>query len=130
MLEYLHLYVTKGFITMKKIKALIAVIAFAVSSSLYAHGMMTGTYPVDDFATNEPIERVEINFGKPMALISLKLTDSSGKPVDIDFKRSKEVGLLFTTALPTLKPDVYTVDWKALGSDGHMTKGSFGFTQL
>ena len=115
---------------MKKIKVLIALFAFAASSSLYAHGMMTGTYPVDDSATNEPVERVEISFGKPMALISLKVTDSSGKPVAIDFKRSKEAGLLFTTVLPSLKPDVYKVDWKALGSDGHMTKGSFGFTQL
>lgn len=114
---------------MKKFKVLLAMVAFAVSSSLYAHGMMNGTYPQDGAVVQTPIEHVEVSFGKPMKLINLKVVDSSGNLIAIDFKRSKDAGVLFKTALPILKPGAYRVNWKAMGTDGHMTKGTFDFTQ-
>lgn len=114
---------------MKKFQALLAVAALTVSSSLFAHGMMNGSHPQDGAMMMEPTDRVEVNFAKPMKLVSLKVVDSSGKPVSIDFKRSKEAGTSFKAMVPSLKSDTYKVHWKAMGGDGHMMKGSFVFMQ-
>ena len=114
---------------MKKLQNLLAITAVFVSSSLFAHGMLDSTYPKDGAMMMEPTDRVEVSFNSPMKLINVKLIDSTGKPLSIDFKRSKEAGTQFKVVMPTLTPDNYTVHWKAMGDDGHMVKGTFGFMQ-
>lgn len=114
---------------MNKFKTLITGTALLASSSVFAHGMMDMTYPQDGAMMMEPTDRVEVKFEMPMKLVSMKLIDSTGKPVAIDFDRSQEAGMHFKVMTPTLKPDNYKVHWKAMGDDGHMMKGSFGFMQ-
>lgn len=114
---------------MKKIRSLVASAALVSSSTLFAHGMMESTFPMDGSMMMEPTDRVEVQFEMPMRLVNLKLIDSSGKPVAIDFNRAKEAGTHFKVMMPDLKPDNYEVHWKAMGDDGHMMKGSFGFMQ-
>lgn len=113
-----------------KLKSLTAITLLTLSTSLFAQGMMMGTtYPEDGAMMMEATDRLELNFDMPMKLVSLKLIDSSGRPVAIDFKRSPELGSHFKVMTPTLKPDNYKVHWKAMGDDGHMMKGSYGFMQ-
>lgn len=114
---------------MTKIKLLFAVISLSVSSTLLAHGMMGGSYPQDGAMMMEPTDRVEVEFKTPMKLINLKLIDANGKPVSIDFERSKDAGKHFKAMTPNLPQGNYTVHWKAMGEDGHMMKGRFGFMQ-
>lgn len=114
---------------MKKLQMILAVATFAVSSSLFANGMMKDSFPKDGAMMMNPTDRVEVNFEKPMKLVNLKVVDSIGKPVSIDFKRSKQAATNFKAKIPNLKSDNYKVYWKAVGEDGHMMKGSFGFMQ-
>ncbi len=114
---------------MKKLKTILAITTLTASSTLFAHGMMESTYPEDGAMMMTPTEKVEVNFPMPMKLVNLKLVDSTGKPVSINFQRAKEPNTEFEVSLPALKPDNYTVHWKAMGNDGHMMKGSFGFMQ-
>lgn len=114
---------------MKKINTLIGIATLAASSNLFAHGMMDHTYPKDGAMMMEPTDRVEVKFEMPMNLVNMKLIDAEGKPVSIDFKRSKDVGTHFKVMTPNLAPGDYKVHWKAMGDDGHMMKGSFGFMQ-
>ncbi|WP_277252750.1 copper resistance CopC family protein [Neptunomonas phycophila] len=114
---------------MKQLKTLIAAAALASSSNLFAHGMMGMTYPQDGAMMMEPTDRVEVKFEMPMKLVNLKVVDSAGKPVAIDFDRSKEASTHFKVMMPNLKADNYEVRWKAMSDDGHMMKGSFGFMQ-
>lgn len=114
---------------MKKLQTFCAVVAMTGSSALWAHGDMGKTYPQDGAMMMESTDRLEVHFEMPMKLVSLKLIDSSGKPVNIDFKRTPESAKHFKVPVSNLKPDTYKVEWKSMGGDGHMMKGSYGFMQ-
>lgn len=114
---------------MKKLNILLAAASLSCASTVFAHGMMGSTYPMDGAMMMEQTDRVEINFEMPMRLVNLKLIDSVGKPVAIDFNRGEGVDRHYKVMMPNLKPDNYEVHWKAMGDDGHMMKGSFGFMQ-
>ncbi|QRV23427.1 copper resistance protein CopC [Marinomonas foliarum] len=49
--------------------------------------------------------------------------------MSVRFNRDGATTKNFQTMLPMLAPDSYTVHWKAMGEDGHMMKGSYGFMQ-
>ena len=114
---------------MMVLKKTVAMAALAFSGFAFAHGDMGKTYPADGAMMMEPTEHVELHFEMPMALLKLRVIDSSGKPVAIDFTRSKEMKEHFKVMMPTLAPDNYKVEWKAMGEDGHSMNGSFGFMQ-
>lgn len=114
---------------MKSIKTLLAITALTTSSSIFAHGMMEGTFPKDGAMMMKPTMHVEVNFKNPMKLTNLKVVNSKGKPMAVDFKRSKDAATHFKAMTPDLSPGDYKVHWKAMGDDGHMMKGSFGFMQ-
>lgn len=114
---------------MQLIKTFLTVVLCVMPSFVFAHGMIASSYPKNGAAISVPISHVEVNFSKPMKLIGLKMKDASGKPVAIDFKRSKTSGTHFTVPTPNLEKGSYKVAWKAMGSDGHLVKGAFGFTQ-
>lgn len=114
---------------MKKLQMLCAVVSLACSGAVWAHGDMNKNYPKDGAMMMEPTDRLEVHFEMPMKLVSLKLIDSTGKPVNIDFKRTMKPAEHFEVPVSNLKPDTYKVEWKAMGEDGHMMKGDYGFMQ-
>ncbi|AKO52432.1 copper resistance protein CopC [Marinobacter psychrophilus] len=114
---------------MKKIQILIAIGALTASSSVFAHSMMESTFPQDGAMVMEPTRHVEVNFDMPMKLINLKVIGADGRPIAVDYERAKEAGTHFKGMTPVLVPGNYTVHWKALGDDGHMMDGTFGFMQ-
>lgn len=114
---------------MKHLKKITLLALTLMSTQLFAHGMLGPTFPTDGAMMHEPTDRLEVNFNTPMKLVNLKLISSSGKPVAIDFERSKTSAKNFTTPVSGLKPDNYTVHWKAIGDDGHLMKGSYHFMQ-
>lgn len=114
---------------MNKIKLALSVFAMTSAVSAFAHGKMSMTFPEDGAMLMTQAERVEIHFNNPMKVVSLKVVDSNGKPVAIKFDRKADATEHFKTGLPTLTEDTYTVHWKAMGGDGHMMKGSYGFMQ-
>jgi methionine-rich copper-binding protein CopC len=114
---------------MKKIQTLVTIVALAASSSVLAHSTMEGTFPKDGAMVMEPTRHVEVNFDMPMKLINLKVIGADGTPVAVDYERAKEAGTHFKGMTPVLLPGNYTVHWKAVGDDGHMMDGTFGFMQ-
>jgi methionine-rich copper-binding protein CopC len=114
---------------MKNMKLAFFTLALVASVNVFAHGMMTMTYPKDGAMLMAQAERVELNFQNPMKVVSLKVVGSQGKPVSVRFDRDGATAKSFQTMLPMLAPDSYTVHWKAMGEDGHMMKGSYSFMQ-
>ena len=114
---------------MKIRHGLVAFLILLASSQLLAHGMLEETYPMDGAEMTEPTDRVEVNFEKPMRLMSLELMDAQDNAVEIDFERPSDPATHFQTALPHLSPGTYKVQWKAMGHDGHLMKGNFSFMQ-
>jgi methionine-rich copper-binding protein CopC len=114
---------------MKKIQTLVTIVALAASSSVFAHAMVESTFPQDGAMVMEPTRQVEVNFDMPIKLINLKVIGADGTPVAVDYERAKEAGTRFKGMTPVLVPGSYTVHWKAMGDDGHMMDGTFGFMQ-
>ncbi|ETX11010.1 copper resistance protein C [Marinomonas ushuaiensis DSM 15871] len=114
---------------MNKIKLALSVLAMTTAVNVYAHGMMTMTYPEDGSMLMTQAERVEMHFQQPMKVVSLKVIGSNNKPVAIKYDRKATAAEHFKVMLPKLTPDTYSVQWKAMGEDGHMMKGSYGFMQ-
>lgn len=93
------------------------------------HEMMQSTYPKDGAMMMQPVEHLSMKFNHPMRVMNVKLIDSNGKPVAIQYKRGGNASRDFTADLPKLNPDTYRVHWKAKGEDGHMMEGNYGFMQ-
>ncbi|WCN11479.1 copper resistance protein CopC [Marinomonas mediterranea] len=97
--------------------------------NVYAHGKMMETYPQDGAMLMDQAQQVEMHFQKPMRVVSLKVVGSDNKPVAIQYDRKAKATENFKAMLPMLTPDTYSVQWKAMGEDGHMMKGTYNFMQ-
>ena len=47
--------------------------------------------------------------------------------IDFDFTPTSEQQATYSWQLPALKADSYTVEWIAIGGDGHKVKSTFSF---
>ena len=114
---------------MKRLKLVLLSSVMGLSTNVFAHGVMHETVPANGSSMSGPTDRVELTFKNPTKLISIKLLDSEENSVPVDFERSTEAGTHFESMFQALQPGSYTVQWKAMGEDGHMMKGDFGFKQ-
>lgn len=117
---------------MKQLKSVIAAGLIALSAPVLADsGMMgmTESHPIDGAMMMEPVDHLEMNFGMDVRLMNVRIMDSSNKPVSIGFKPMEGHTMNHSVAVPSLKPDNYTVHWNAMGEDGHRMNGSFQFMQ-
>jgi methionine-rich copper-binding protein CopC len=64
-----------------------------------------------------------------LAVSSIKLADAAAKPVATGEVQATDEKTSIAAEVPsTLAPGKYTVTWKTAGVDGHVIRGSFGFT--
>ena len=61
---------------------------------------------------------------------SIRVLDADGAPLHTgEVTQDAADGGVFSVALHgTLRPAVYTVAWRAMGTDGHVVRGDFTFT--
>ncbi len=117
---------------------------FAQTAS--AHSPLTSVIPEDGAILERPPQQIEMAFKASVKLIKLeihKLTSeipnssvggffSNGETTEISINKS----FLMKTSdrhfvkLPFLDYGIYKAKWRALGSDGHVMKGSFSFKIL
>jgi len=106
-----------------------AALALSVATAAQAHTDLVSSQPESGAMVMQPVQSVTLEFGAPVKLVNVRLVSSSNKPVSLDFKPVMEPSASFSVPVPNLKPDTYTVNWMAMGDDGHKMKGSFGFMQ-
>ena len=114
---------------MKKLTYLVSSLALVASANAFSHGMMSMMYPEDGAMMMSQAERVEMHFKAPVKLVSLKVVPDGGAPLPLSIDRSAPAAEHIMVKLPKLAPNTYTVHWKAMGEDGHMMDGSYGFMQ-
>ncbi|TDR14831.1 copper resistance CopC family protein [Marinomonas communis] len=114
---------------MKKQSFLLGSFALVASANAFSHGMMSMMYPEDGAMMMSQAERVEMHFKAPVKLVSLKVVPEGGAPLPLSIDRSAPATEHIMVKLPQLTPNNYTVHWKAMGTDGHMMSGSYGFMQ-
>ncbi|GIP28376.1 copper resistance protein [Paenibacillus sp. J23TS9] len=96
-----------------------------------AHAYIVKSTPAENAVLAEPPAKVDIHFNEPLqkAFHSIKVTDSSGKTVNLSESRipEGESSVLEADLQPDLPKGVYAVQWKAVSADGHPVEGTFSF---
>jgi methionine-rich copper-binding protein CopC len=108
-------------------RGLTAILSMLFASHALAHAGLENSMPAANaHLTNSPPE-LRLNYESPVMLMSLTLMDNSGQVIDIHFKASSNLEKTHKLPLPTLNKGSYTLNWAAMGKDGHNVKGSFVF---
>lgn len=112
---------------MQKIKLLLTVILFLMTSSVFAHADLKTSVPKDGAMLMSSPKVLQLEFTKQVRLVKLTLENQSGAVIAIAFKPSTKASDTFSLALPMLPSSNYQVKWTAMGSDAHKMKGKFSF---
>ena len=106
-------------------------LAFSAGAAL-AHPHVESSTPAKDAQVTGSPKTVRIKFNEAPsgAFSTIALKDASGKAVKVGKAAVDKADKTVLTAAvaQTLAPGVYTVDWKASGSDTHKATGTYSFT--
>ncbi len=104
-------------------------VLFMFSAGAIAHGdvKLESSSPSDNAMLMNSPEQLTLTYSKPLRLMKVSITGNETGEVDFDFRPTAEKQAAYTWQLKDLKPDTYTVEWIAMGGDGHKMKASFSF---
>ena len=111
-----------------KLVKLLAIIAIVASFSNYvsAHTALVESIPKDEAMVMNAPEDLQLKFTESVRL--LKIVVSIGeKELDIGFLPIAKPAEQFSVALPGLENGSYSVNWTAMGTDGHSVQGNISF---
>tara|TARA_B100002049_G_scaffold135863_1_gene100666 strand:+ start:366 stop:719 length:354 start_codon:yes stop_codon:yes gene_type:complete len=99
------------------------------SAGAIAHGdvMLESSSPSDNAMLMSAPEQLTLTYSKPLRLMKVSITGNEAGEVDFAFTPASGKQADYTWQLPVLKPDTYTVEWIAMGGDGHKMKATFSF---
>ena len=80
-------------------------------------------------AKSPAVVRLWFKEAAELAVSSIRLADAAATPIATGAVRATDdkTSIAVTVSAPLL-PGQYTVTWKTAGPDGHVIRGSFGFT--
>lgn len=110
---------------------LFAVAAAAGHGVTWAHAVLQRATPAKNAEVAGAPKEIALRFNEKLeaAFSNIKLTDDAGKPVPTG-KAALDAAdpSVMKLTLPPLAPGRYTVQFTAVGQDGHRRKGSYSFT--
>lgn len=107
-----------------KLALLGAVVAsFSIAS---AHTALKESTPANEATVDSPPAEINLVFNGPVRLVKLEVV-ASGQVIPTGFKPSVEAVADFAIATPNVTAGSYTVNWAAIGADGHTVSNSFSF---
>ncbi|WP_189419150.1 copper resistance CopC family protein [Cellvibrio zantedeschiae] len=98
------------------------------SSQVFAHAHLASSVPEANSQVKMSPPNLVLTFEKPAMVMNLTLTDDKGKAIDFNFKASNDTKVTHQYKLPPFGNGLYTVNWTAMGTDGHNMKGAFTFS--
>ena len=111
-------------------RLLLAALVASVAPIVAAHAKLERTVPAAGGAVRQSPPRVTLWFSQRLepAFSRLRVLNPQGKQVDngdaqIDPTDAKQIGV----SLPKLAPGSYSVRWRVLSMDTHVSEGSFAF---
>lgn len=113
-----------------------------VSGQRDAFGAHAAAAPTLHFALSRSVPEADAEVAPPAEVrlwftevpqessMSVRLIDAAGEPVETGaLGHDPEDGRIFFLPVEgTLPAGAYTVSWRAIGQDGHVVRGDFGFT--
>ncbi len=112
---------------MKQILACTLATLLVITGVVFAHSPLTTSTPANGSVVTEWPSDLNFVFKNPVRLTRVTLTSPDGTNAKIDISNFKRFKTHFAMAIPPGNSGEYTVDWRALGSDGHALKGQLHF---
>jgi copper resistance protein C len=97
------------------------------SASVLAHSTLTASSPGNQSTVVSP-ETLELTFNEGVRMLRLTLVHGASHNIEFGFQPSTEAKNTYIYDLPMLMMGAHTVNWTAIGSDGHPNNGTFIFT--
>jgi copper transport protein len=91
-----------------------------------AHAVLVASVPEDGVALEAPPGEIVLRFNEPVMPVSLRLLDSSGRPIDLPQPAAADSAV--RAAVPALQSGTYLVSWRVVSADSHPIGGSFAFS--
>ncbi|MCU7555397.1 copper resistance protein CopC [Alteromonas sp. ASW11-19] len=101
----------------------------AFSTQALAHGdvKLESSSPSDNAMLMSAPEQLTLSYTKPLRLMKVSINGKKTGDVGFDFEPKAKKQATYSWQLPVLKPDSYTVEWIAMGGDGHKMKATVSF---
>jgi methionine-rich copper-binding protein CopC len=103
----------------------LVLVMLGVTASAHAHLLKSS--PADNSVLTTPPSTLVLNFSEAARLTALSIqkgSESAQKLNPLPTTAAQQVSV----SLPPLARGTYTVSWRALSGDGHMTSGALHFT--
>ena len=116
--------------TVPAIRRVAAACLVAIAPLVWAHAVLDKATPAARSTVRDPPARVTLRFSERLepAFSKLQVLDARGRRVDNDDASvTGNDGSVISVSLRTLSPGVYTVKWRVLSVDSHVTEGDFTF---
>ena len=91
-----------------------------------AHTALKESTPGDGVTLSTIPSNLDLVFNADVRLIKLELM-GVGHEMATNFEPSSEVASIYKIQTPGMHPGEFTVNWAAIGSDGHTVTNSFSF---
>lgn len=107
---------------------LLSLVFLCFASNAFAHAKLEQSIPAANAMLDTAPPELILEFDKPLMLMKLTLTDKmNGKAVNVNFAASSKTEKTHKLPLPKLANGHYSVNWAAMGKDGHNMNGEFEF---
>ena len=98
----------------------------ALPALVQAHTALKESTPGDGVTISTIPSNLDLVFNAEVRLIKLELM-GVGHEMATNFEPSSEVASIYKIQTPGMHPGEFTVNWAAIGSDGHTVTNSFSF---
>ena len=110
---------------MRVTQCVIASVLLFCAVSAHAHAHLSASIPQDG-STGKAPEQIVLTFSEATRLTAVGLQREGDASRKLPVPATPAAH--FTVPLPKLLPGRYTLTWRALSGDGHVTSGSLHFT--
>ena len=105
----------------------IALLLSLFASVASAHTALKTSTPADETTVKAAPSEISLVFNGPVRLVKLELM-AGEKAMVTSFKPGSEAIAEFVVQTPGMLAGNYTVNWAAIGADGHTVSNSFSFS--
>lgn len=115
-----------------RLSAAIVTILLTVATvgPVFAHAMLEASEPVEGAVLSAAPRQVMVRFSEPSRITALRVINEAGQEVGGLRREASRATPTSATATVTspLAPGGYRVEWRAMGSDGHVMSGTVHFS--
>ncbi len=103
-----------------------------ICSQAFAHTKLENSTPENGSILDKSPTNVLLSFNNAIRLTKVTLSKAGGKSAKLKLDKSKKFETSFSLLLEQVETSnqsgEYSIEWRGIGQDGHVMKGSFTYT--